>query len=495
MSSTPSFGLPDQPDATSAVTEWPSPREPDFSVSTPEASASDAPAEAPAEDATSDHDALHAIPDEDPDKISPRELLTPSHRSDGAETDPNNREWWSLWKNASMQAEYERADWIQSRNVTALLTVRDLLLILITCVTIIAVLILAHTLTLWRRYPVQYEWYTSKKLRRNFAGARGVASMPAFSTPSFMELALNNTYPALVPYLAPLGYREYPPAMVEFILFLISIAGGNLDQRSMGGIARTDIKKYLPDPTGPPNNIPFPSPDQAGGEQSPWKQIYEYMWKAWSTMSNYPVGHENPFFWMFPTKLSFCTSVIVNEWIDTQFDYERTNVPLLNVMQMGFSEWARDRAIAGLNVSQMFSELFATIELQVGVSVDCKPLIDAVNIQMSGGMVVGGIGGLMMGVMMFSAIGGPPGVIVGAIVGAIVAFFSIFGAGESAKKQREQAITRCKQQYNTLLSYAAYNACVVYSPLSGPDAQRYCDSEMGVWASWAKRILPPPKNT
>lgn len=435
------------------------------------------------------HEAAAAsdYPDVDPDEISPEKLLAPSHpTTDGA--DPDNREWWTLWKRASRQAEYERADWIQSRNITALLTVRDVLLIFITCVAIVATIVLAHTLTLWRRYPVQHAWYFSKPMQRNFVGAKGVATMPAFDTPSFMELALNNTYPALLPYLAPLGYRQYPAQMVEFILFIIAIAGGNLNQRSMGGIPKSDIKTYLIDVST--QISPWPPPSK-GGSTGPWAKAYQLMWEAWSTMSTQPVGHANPFFWMFPTKTSFCTSVLVNEWIDTGFDYASTGTTLLNVMEMGFSEWARDRAVAGLNVQRMFSTLFASIDLNVSVSVDCQPLIDAANIQEGGEIASGVIGAVMLTTMIGFT---PAGWVVAGLVGGIALGFAIWGAMSGADERRRKAIATCKQQYYTLVGTAAYNACVVFSARSGPDAINYCQNELAQWTAWAKRILPPPKN-
>ena len=78
-----------------------------------------------------------------------------------------------------------------------MLLLRDVLLILVAVGVVITCLVLAHTLGLARRYPIQHAWYYSKPLQRNYVGAAGVPTAPRLTTPSFMELALNHTYPAL----------------------------------------------------------------------------------------------------------------------------------------------------------------------------------------------------------------------------------------------------------------------------------------------------------
>lgn len=411
--------------------------------------------------------------------------LSPSHEDEEG-TDPNNRRWWELWKTTSLQADYEHADFVQSRNITALLLVRDVLLILVTVVVGIVSLVVTHTALLWMRYPVQYEWYTSRKIRRNFVGASGHPDTPALSSPSFRDLTLNHTYPSLVPYLGLIGVRQYPQAMVIFLLWMIQFNGGNMDQRCMVGVGATEATKWLITPSA------WPPPDARGGAGSEWAKLYTELWTAWSEEGDDPFGPTNPFFWLYPQKMAFCNSVLVNRWIDGEADILNTRLELGQIVAHGLVEWSRNKAEAGWSSVQMFNALFSTTGVNVDLSLDCSQLLHVADIQMGTEITLGVGGSVMLSSMMVEAASGPIGWGLAAATGLALGFFAIFGGIQSHNDAQEQAKKTCLSQYATLLGQGAYNNCVMFSSFTGETAEQICTSQIAVWTAWAKRLVPPP---
>ena len=411
-----------------------------------------------------------------------------NHPQGGTE-DPNNRRWWKLWQKASLQADYETADYIQSRNITALLLVRDVLLIIVTIVVSLVCLIVIHTSTLWLRYPAQYKWYTSMDFTKNFVGASGYPDMKKMADPSFRDLTLNHSYPALVPYLSLIGVRQYPPAMTIFLLWFMEFSGGNMDQRCMVGAGAKQAGTWLNHTA----SVPWPT-DEYGGQGSAWAALFSDLWKYWSQSSNDPLGPTNPFFWLFPTKNDFCGSVLVHAWIDGHADLGNTSLELGQIVQHGLVAWSRDKAEAGWDENQMVRALFASTGVTVGLSVDCSGLINVANIQEGTEAVLGVGGGVMMGVMLAEAASGPIGWVAAAFTGVAMAVLSLWGALGGGDEARKQAQENCKKQFNQIVSYGAYNNCVMFSPYTGTQAQQICESEQDVWTEWAKRLVPPPKD-
>lgn len=418
---------------------------------------------------------------EDPDETS----IVGPHHAQGSSTpiDPNNRRWWELFTQATFEDDYEKADWVQTRNITAILLVRDVLLLLVTVALLLTTLILVHTLTLPQRYPVVHKWYHSTEYRRNFVGANGDAASPSMSSPSFLDLTLNHSYPSLVPYLSLIGVRQYPFAMVEFLLTIISQSGGTMDQRCLIGMG-TAAHRFLPTQTTPPGST--------GGIASDWAKVYQNIWAGWSDQHSVPMGPQNPFFWLFPSKMSFCNSILVNEWIDQQL-WDSKSLKLAVIMQEGLVAYARQEAESGKSTKQMFAEMFGSLNINVQLSLSCAPLVNVANTQYTVALIGGVAGAVAMGAFILANAWNPIGWVTAAVAVAALIFGSVYGANQERRKQKEDAQAKCKTDFNNLLMLAAYDSCIIYSN-NVEDAQLTCTQQKDVWQAWAERLVPPPTN-